>query len=53
MAKPKSEDKPNAILAAASHVFAERGLGARTVAITRASGIAEGSLFTNFRRMAI
>src|ERR1700723_2185716 len=49
MAKPKSEDKRNAILSAASHVFAERGLGAPTLAITSAAGISEGSLFTYFK----
>jgi len=49
MAKPKSEDKRNAILAAAAQVFAERGLGAPTAAITKAAGIAEGSLFTYFK----
>src|ERR1700738_3456285 len=49
MAKPKSEDKRNAIFAAATQVFAERGLGAPTAAITSAAGIAEGSLFTYFK----
>jgi AcrR family transcriptional regulator len=49
MAKPKSEDKRNAILSAAMEVFAERGLGAPTAAITTAAGIAEGSLFTYFK----
>ena len=49
MAKPKSEDKRNAILSAATKVFAERGLGAPTAAITSAAGIAEGSLFTYFK----
>jgi AcrR family transcriptional regulator len=49
MAKPKSEDKRNSIPSAASQVFAERGLGAPTVAITSAAGIAEGSLFTCFK----
>jgi AcrR family transcriptional regulator len=49
MAKPKSEDKRNAILSAAIQVFAERGLGAPTAAITSAAGIAEGSLFTYFK----
>ena len=49
MAKPKSEDKRNSILSAATHVFAERGLGAPTAAITTAAGIAEGSLFTYFK----
>ncbi|MGC4048902.1 MAG: TetR/AcrR family transcriptional regulator [Paludibaculum sp.] len=49
MAKPKSEDKRNAILAAATHVFAERGLSAPTAAITSAARVAEGSLFTYFK----
>jgi AcrR family transcriptional regulator len=49
LAKPKSEDKRNAILSAATQVFAERGLGAPTAAITSAAGIAEGSLFTYFK----
>jgi AcrR family transcriptional regulator len=48
MAKPKSEDKHNAILNAATEVFAERGLGAATAAISRAAGVAEGTLFTYF-----
>src|SRR5271154_3544517 len=49
MAKPKSEDRRNSILSAANQVFAERGLGAPTAAITSAAGIAEGSLFTYFK----
>jgi AcrR family transcriptional regulator len=49
MARPKSEDKRNAILVAASDVFADRGLGAPTSAISRAAGIAEGTLFTYFK----
>jgi AcrR family transcriptional regulator len=49
MAKPKSEDKRNAILSAAIQEFAERGLAAPTAAITSAAGIAEGSLFTYFK----
>jgi AcrR family transcriptional regulator len=49
MAKPRSEDKRNSILSAATQVFAERGLGAPTAAITSAAGIAEGSLFTYFK----
>jgi AcrR family transcriptional regulator len=49
MAKPKSEDKRNSILSAATKVFAERGLGAPTAAITSVAGIAEGSLFTYFK----
>jgi AcrR family transcriptional regulator len=49
MAKPKSEDKRNSILSAATQVFAERGLSAPTAAITSAARIAEGSLFTYFK----
>ncbi len=49
MARPRSEDKRNAILAAATDVFAERGLGAATSAISAAAGVAEGTLFTYFR----
>jgi len=48
MARAKSEDKRNAILSAATNVFAERGLGAPTSAISQAAGIAEGTLFTYF-----
>jgi AcrR family transcriptional regulator len=48
MARPKSEDKRNAILTAAAEVFAERGLGAPTSVISKAAGIAEGTLFTYF-----
>jgi len=48
MARPKSEDKRNAILSAAAHVFAERGLSAPTSAISSAAGVAEGTLFTYF-----
>jgi len=48
MARPKSEDKRNAILSAATRVFAERGLGAPTSAISSAAGVAEGTLFTYF-----
>jgi AcrR family transcriptional regulator len=49
MARPKSEDKPNAILAAAIEVFGERGLSAATSAIASAAGVAEGTLFTYFK----
>jgi AcrR family transcriptional regulator len=49
MARPKSEDKRNAILNAATEVFAERGLGAATSAISGAAGVAEGTLFTYFK----
>jgi AcrR family transcriptional regulator len=49
MARPKSEDKRNAILEAAIIVFAERGVWSTpTVAISKAAGVAEGTLFTYF-----
>jgi AcrR family transcriptional regulator len=49
MARIKSEEKRNAILAAAAEVIAERGLEAATSAISRAAGVAEGTLFTYFQ----
>src|SRR3984885_4064785 len=49
MARPKSEDKRNAILTAATEVFAERGLSAATSAISSAAAVAEGTLFTYFK----
>ena len=50
MARPKSEDKRNAILEAATRVFAERGLtAAPTSEISKQAGVAEGTLFTYFR----
>ena len=49
MARAKSEDKRNAILAAATTVFAKRGLGAATAAVSREAGVAEGTLFTYFK----
>ncbi|WP_321787468.1 TetR/AcrR family transcriptional regulator [Paraburkholderia sp. J94] len=48
MARPKSEDKRNAILAAAVEVIAEQGLGAPTARIAKTAGVAEGTLFTYF-----
>ena len=49
MARTKSEDKRSAILEAAIDLFAERGVWATpTSAISKAAGIAEGTLFTYF-----
>jgi AcrR family transcriptional regulator len=49
LARPKSEDKRNAILDAATRLFAERGLAAApTSEISRQAGVAEGTLFTYF-----
>jgi AcrR family transcriptional regulator len=49
VARPKSEDKRNAILDATTRVFAERGLtAAPTSEISKQAGVAEGTLFTYF-----
>ena len=48
MARPKSEDKRNAILAAATEVISEQGIGAPTSRIAKVAGVAEGTLFTYF-----
>src|SRR5580693_5516317 len=50
MARPKSQDKRNAILEAATRLFADRGLAAApTSEISNWAGVAEGTLFTYFR----
>jgi AcrR family transcriptional regulator len=50
VARPKSEDKRNAILDAATRLFAERGLtAAPTSEISKQAGVAEGTLFTYFK----
>ena len=50
MARPRSEGKRNAILDAATHGFAERGLtAAPTLEISKQAGVAEGTLFTYFK----
>jgi AcrR family transcriptional regulator len=49
MARPKSQDKRKSILDAAMDIFAERGIAhAPTSAISKAAGVAEGTLFTYF-----
>jgi AcrR family transcriptional regulator len=48
MARPRSEEKRKAILAAAVQVIAEEGLSATTSQIAKLAGVAEGSLFTYF-----
>ena len=49
MARPRSEDKRNAILAAATRVIAAQGLGAPTALIALEAGVSNGSLFTYFK----
>ncbi len=48
MARPRSADRRNAILAAATHVVAAQGLGAATAAIAQEAGVSNGSLFVYF-----
>jgi AcrR family transcriptional regulator len=48
MARTRSPEKRNAILAAAIHEIAIAGLGAPTAQIARRAGIAAGTLFTYF-----
>lgn len=48
MARPKSEDKRNAILSAAARVIAEQGGSATTARIAKEARVAEGTLFTYF-----
>ena len=48
MARPKSEDKRDAIIAAAVRVIAVQGLSAPTAAIAREAGVSNGSLFNYF-----
>ncbi len=52
MARPKSEDKRNAIMDAATRVIAAQGLSAPTATIAREAGISNGSLFTYFETKA-
>jgi AcrR family transcriptional regulator len=49
VARPRSEEKRNTLLNAATQVFAEKGLSAPTAAITSAAGVAEGTLFVYFK----
>jgi len=48
MARPRSDDKRNAILSAATEVVAREGLSAPTAKIARTANVAEGTLFTYF-----
>jgi AcrR family transcriptional regulator len=48
MARPLSDDKRSAILAAAATIVSQQGAGAPTAKIAKEAGVAEGSLFTYF-----
>ncbi len=52
MARPKSNDKRNAIMNAAVRVIVSKGLGAPTATIAKEAGISNGSLFTYFETKA-
>jgi len=52
MARPRSDDKRRAILAAATRVIVKQGLSAPTAVIARKAGVANGSLFTYFETKA-
>ena len=48
MARPKSEDKKQALLEAATSAIAQSGIAAPTAMIARSAGVAEGTLFRYF-----
>lgn len=48
MARPKSEDKRQALLDAATEAIAQSGIAASTALIARNAGVAEGTLFRYF-----
>lgn len=52
MARPKSEDKRNAIMAATTRVIVAHGLSAPTAMIAQEAGVSNGSLFTYFETKA-
>jgi AcrR family transcriptional regulator len=52
MPRPRSEDRRNAILSAASRVIASEGLGGTTAAIAKEAGVSNGSLFLYFETKA-
>jgi AcrR family transcriptional regulator len=53
MARPRSEDRRNAILSAAARVIAAHGLGASTAAIAKEAGVSNGSLFVYFETKVV
>ena len=52
MARPRSEDKRDAIMAAAVRVIAAQGLSAPTALIAKEASVSNGSLFTYFETKA-
>ena len=49
MARPKSDDKRNAILSAAIQAIVNHGLSASTALIAQEAGVANGTFFTYFK----
>jgi len=52
MARPRSDDKRNAIMSAAIRIIAAEGLGAATAAIAKEAQVSNGSFFTYFETKA-
>lgn len=52
MSRPKSDDKRNAVLAAATRVIVTHGLSAATAMIAQEAGVSNGSLFNYFETKA-
>lgn len=52
MPRPRSDEKRNAILEAATRLIVTQGLGAPTMGIAKEAGVANGSLFTYFETKA-
>lgn len=52
MARPRSDDRRSAILAAATRVIAAQGLSAATASIAKEASVSNGSLFTYFETKA-
>jgi AcrR family transcriptional regulator len=52
MARPRSDDKRNAIVTAAIRTIASQGLSAPTALIAKEAGVSNGSLFTYFATKA-
>src|SRR5579859_3545615 len=52
MARPRSDNKRNAIMSAAIRVIATQGLSAATATIAKEAGVSNGSLFTYFETKA-
>ena len=52
MARPRSDDRRIALMAAATRIIAVQGLGAPTAMIAKEAGVSTGSLFTYFETKA-